>query len=267
MVAEARRTLVDRRDEKLRRESPAYQPAAEWEELGPQALDVVMSVRLDADSAHRLARIAERTGKTPSRVIRDWVTEHLADAATGERLPSRVGEARAAYVAPEVNEYEQLRRRYRPAGRVRVLLIGESRPAGGTFFYLANSNLFHATRAGFERALGPMPAGEAFLEWLRERGVWLYDLSPAPVNRLRGRPRHDAVRVRASDLVDLLRATDPEHVVVVKRSLATVVRHAMQSAELPSSRLHVLPFPLYQWRADYIRELATLARAVFSRRQ
>jgi predicted transcriptional regulator len=251
---------VDRRDEKLRRESPAYQPAAEWEELEPQALDVVMSLRLDADSAHRLARIATQTGKAPSRLVRDWVVERLPEAERGETRASRVGEARAAYVAAQPDEFEQLRRRYRPTGRVRLLLIGESRPAAGTFFYLANSNLFHATHAAFEGALGPIPDGAAFLDLLRQAGVWLYDLSPAPVNRLRGRPRQDAVAARASELTGLLRTTDPHQVVVVKRSSATVVRHAMQSAELPSERLHVLPFPLYQWRAEYIRALSALVR-------
>lgn len=255
---------MDRLDEKLRRESPAYQPAAGWQELEPQALDVVMSVRLDADSARRLVRVAGRSGKAPSRLIRDWVVERLPQAERGERPASRVGEARAAYVAPRPDRYEQLRRRYRPKGPVRLLLIGESRPKGGTFFYLANSNLFRATHEAFKRARVPVPEGEAFLSWLQNAGVWLYDVSPAPVNRLRGRPRHDAVAARASELIELLRTTDAEHVVVVKRSLATVVRHAMQSAELPPERVHALPFPLYQWRAEYIRGLSALVRRVLS---
>ena len=254
---------MDRADEKLRRESPAYRPAGDWEQLEPQALDVVVSVRLDADSAHRLAGIASRTGRTPSRLIRDWVLEHLPLADRAEASVSRVGEARPSY-APERDEYERLRSRFRPTGPIRLLLIGESRPAGGTFFYLANSNLFYATRAAFERALGPMPADEAFLGWLQHAGAWLYDVSPAPVNRLRGRPRQEAVAARASDLIGLLRSSQPEEVVVIKRSLATLVRHAMQSAELPSERLHVLPFPLYQWRAEYVQGLSAVVRKVLA---
>lgn len=250
-------------DEKLRRESPAYQPNAPWEKLEPQALDAVMSVRLDADSVHRLAGIASRTGKTPSRLIRDWVLERLQEADGREAAISRVGEARVSYTHSQPDEFEALRHRYRPSGAIRLLLVGESRPAGGSFFYLANSNLFNATRAAFEHALGPMPEGEAFLPWLQNSGVWLYDVGAAPVNRLRGRPRHEAVVARAGDLVELLRATDPERVVVIKRSLEPVVRHAMQSAELPSSRLRVLPFPLYQWRAEYVRGLSALVRTVF----
>lgn len=253
---------MDREDEKLRRDSPAYRPEGEWEELEPQALDVVVSVRLDADSAHRLAGIARRTGRAPSRLIRDWVLEHLPLADRGETPVSRIGEARQPYVPDDHGEYEALRSRHRPNGPIRLLLIGESRPAGGTFFYLANSNLFRATRAAFERALGVLPADEAFLGWLQDAGVWLYDVSPAPVNRLRGRPRQEAVAARAAELIGLLRSTQPEEVVVIKRSLETLVRHAMQSAELPPERLHVLPFPLYQWRAEYVQGLAEVVRRV-----
>ena len=251
------------RDEKLRRESPAYQPDAHWEKLEPRALDAVLSVRLDADSAHRLAEVASHTGKAPSRVIRDWVLERLQEADGRAPVISRVGEASVSYTHSPPDEFEDLRQRYRPSGPVRLLLVGESRPAGGTFFYLANSNLFHATRAAFEHALGPMPEGGAFLPWLQSSGVWLYDVVPAPVNRLRGRPRHEAVAARAGDLVDLLRSTDPERVVVIKRSLEPVVRHAIQSAEIPPDRLSVLPFPLYQWRAEYVRGLSALVRTVF----
>jgi hypothetical protein len=39
---------------------------------------------------------------------------------------------------------EVLRGRYRP-DVIRVLLVGESPPAGGTFFYAANYNLYRAT--------------------------------------------------------------------------------------------------------------------------
>ena len=136
--------------------------------------------------------------------------------------------------------------------------MGESRPAGGTFFYLANSNLYYATHQAFQRALGPMPVGDAFLDLLRERGVWLYDIADAPVDRMRGRPRRDAVRARVSDLASLLRESRPRLVIAIKKDLRATVRHALQAADLDAERLRVLPFPLYQWRRDYVRGLAAL---------
>jgi hypothetical protein len=43
---------------------------------------------------------------------------------------------------------ERLRRRYQP-DRIRVLLVGESPPASGRYFYVANSGLYRAIRDTF----------------------------------------------------------------------------------------------------------------------
>jgi len=244
-------------DERLRRESPAFQPEAGWEELEPQAMNVVLSVRLDARTARRIGDIAQATGRTPGRLIRDWTTERLESMSPeAEPVSAGVREGPASY-DPADDRYEALRQHHRPQ-RIDILLVGESRPAGGTFFYLANSNLYYATHEAFQLALGPMPAGDEFLELLRDRGVWLYDLSPAPVDRMRGRPRRDAVRARASDLVDLLRVSRPRLVVAIKKDLAATVRQALQDAGLDADQLRVLPFPLYQWRDAYVRGLAAI---------
>lgn len=40
--------------------------------------------------------------------------------------------------------------------------------------------------------------------------------------------------------------------------LAATVRLALEDADLDADRLHVLPFPLYQWRQAYVRGLASL---------
>ena len=257
MVAEAGRAMkLSNEDERLRRESPAYQPDAGWEELEPQAMNVVLSVRFDARTARRIHNLARETGRTPGRLIRDWTVERLGSSPTEERPAAAILEAPASYDAAG-ERYEALRERYRPE-RIDILLVGESRPAGGTFFYLANSKLYYATHEAFQLALGPVPTGDAFLELLQARGVWLYDLADAPVDRMRGRPRRDAVRARVSDLVRLLRESQPRLVVAIKKDIAATVRQALEDAELDAERLRVLPFPLYQWRRDYVRGLAAL---------
>lgn len=258
LVAEAwRKMKLATDDERLRRESPAYQPDADWEELEPQAMNVVLSVRFDARASRRIYDIARATGRTPGRLIRDWTLERLESSSTHtEPVASGVREAPTSYEAAE-SRYESVRQQYRPE-RIDVLLVGESRPAGGTFFYLANSNLYYATHEAFQIALGPMPEGREFLQLLRDRGVWLYDLAEAPVDRLRGRPRRDAVQARVSDLVNLLRDSRPRLVVAIKKDLAPTARQALQDAGLEADRLRVLPFPLYQWRSDYVRGLAAL---------
>ena len=247
-------------DDQLRRESPAYQPDAGWDTLEPQGMNVVVSVRFDARTARHIHAIGRETGRSSSRLVRDWTLERLAS------LPSEhdsavvsVREASVSYDAASAR-YEELRQRYRPED-IDVLLVGESRPAGGTFFYLANSNLYYATHEAFQLALGPMPAADGFLDLLRERRVWLYDLSDTPVDRMRGRPRRAAVQARVSELVDLLRVDRPRLVVAIKKDLEATVRQALQDADLGADRFRVLPFPLYQWRSAYVQGLADLIRA------
>jgi hypothetical protein len=223
-------------------------------------MNVVLSVRFDARTARRINEIAHTTGRTPGRLIRDWTLERIGSLSGvspgAEPIAAGIREAPTAYEA-EADPYEGLRQRYRPA-RIDILMVGESQPAGGTFFYLANSNLYYATQQAFQLAFGPMPEGEDFFDVLRNRGVWLYDVADAPVDRTRGRPRREAVQARISDLVDVLRQDQPRVVVVIKKDLAPTVRKAVEDAGIGADRLRVLPFPLYQWRAEYIRGLAAL---------
>jgi hypothetical protein len=258
MVAKPRRQVeLPGPETRLRSESPAYSPEEEWESHEPQGMSVVVSVRLDPVSARRLAAIAEGEHRTPSALVRKWTLEHLADSDTA--LTTRaIGEARPDYEVPP-DDFESMRQQYRPPD-IKVLLVGESRPAAGTFFYLANSHLFFATREAFVRGRGSAAYGEVFLGQLQQNGVWLYDLAFSPVNQLAGRPRREAVAERITDLVELLRESNPATVVTIKRSLESVVRSAMDSAGISLDRLVALPFPLYQWREEYVKGLARIFR-------
>lgn len=266
MVAKTRRPMKQLpSDEQLRRESPAYRPDDDWDVLEPDSMQVVVSVRFDARTARRVARIARESGRTASRLLRDWTMERLDMHEPGlASEPASVRETTAPYAATDA-DYETLRERYRPPGKLAILMVGESRPAGGTFFYLANSNLYYATRQAFAEALGPMPPGEDFLRYLADRGVWLYDLAAGPVDRLAGRPRKAAVSERIGHFVELLRDTEPKAIVAVKRDLSAVVRRAMADAGAPVDRLRVVPFPLYQWRREFVRGLAEVAQRVLGK--
>jgi hypothetical protein len=78
---------------------------------------------------------------------------------------------------------EAIRESYRPAS-VSHLLVGESPPAGRTFFYLANSLLFQATYQAFVAQIGDVPRGEDFLRWFSTNGWFVTDLCRIPVNHL-----------------------------------------------------------------------------------
>jgi hypothetical protein len=245
--------------EQLRRESPAYAGDDGWQEV-PRPLGAVLSVRLDLPTMHQLSVLAEATHRTPSAVIRDWTVERLAQLGG---FPSKQAHARAiGEASPEyLTENEALRSRYRP-DRVRLLFVGESSPASGRFFYRADSNLFRATRDAFVWAFGPMPNGGEFLAEFRSRGAWLVDMSDRPVNRQRGRPRAAAVDAGIERLADTIAATQPERVIAVKSTLEGPVRRASQMAGIPPDAVHVLQFPVRQWRERFVNDLASLLAPV-----
>jgi len=237
--------------ERLRRESPAYAGDDGWEEV-PPPMAAVLSVRFDLPTVNRLFRVAAARHQTPSGLVRDWTIERLATAdpdQEAERAHS-IREGGGAYA----DDNEQLRARYRPEP-VRWLFIGESSPASGRFFYRANSNLFHAVRRAFEEAFGPMPAGTGFLEEFQRRGAWLVDMVDRPINRTRGRPRADAVDAGIGQLATTMAEARPAMVIAVKATLEGPVRRAAQTAGIQPDAIHVLPFPVRQWRLPFVREL------------
>lgn len=180
--------------------------------------------------------------------------------AGGRRARSvAVGEEWARYgTGPRADDesgIDALRDQFRPE-RVRWLFVGESSPAGGTHFYRANSNLFRATQEAFAKALGAdVPTGPAFLHAFRDRGCWLVDLASEPVNRLSDEARRAAVAAGRERLAQLIGDTRPERIVVVKASIATDVREAACAAGSEGEILE-LPFPVRQWKAEYVRRLA-----------
>lgn len=208
-----------------------------------------MTIALEDAEWLALQNVALHAGELEPDLARAWVVERLG------LLPSVF---RADPVPTETelaDPRERLRARYRPDD-LQILFVGESAPAGGTFFYQADSNLFGAVREAAIRAHGPLAEGASFLDWFRDQGFWLHDLSAKPVNRSRGRPRKDAVEAGTFRLARLLRETDPEHVIVVGTSLEPTVRAASRLAGYREPDIRVLPFPLYQWRESFVGQLA-----------
>jgi hypothetical protein len=138
---------------------------------------------------------------------------------------------------------EALREQYKPK-RVRVVLVGESAPAGETFFYSANSRLYHETRDAFERAAPARDQGGGFLETFVRLGCYLDDLCLVPVNQLpdreRERERLASVGPLAARLVDY----DPEVVIAIgKTTAAPHVLTALEQGDLTHLPFHRVPFP------------------------
>jgi len=142
---------------------------------------------------------------------------------------------------------EAVRRRFLPE-RVSVLFIGESPPAGGTFFYLANSKLYEATKEAFRAALPDLVRGPNFLEAFAKCGCYLDDLCLEPVNHLKlDNPLAKAKRLRLREegeapLAKRMREFEPRHVVVVMKGIEENARRALDIAQVEVA-LDALPFP------------------------
>jgi len=154
---------------------------------------------------------------------------------------------------------ERLRRRYRPDD-VRVLFVGESPPAGGTFFYRANSKLFDATREAFEAAMPRLRREDDFRVAFQRLGCYLDDLCLVPVNHLEMRdPKRLAEReLGVAPLARRMKKLDPDLVCVVMKDINGDIARARRRAGLDVDH-EALPFP-GRHRPQYVDGLTRLVK-------
>lgn len=135
---------------------------------------------------------------------------------------------------------DQLRLRYRPA-IVRVLFIGESRPASGRFFYQGDSGLYRAMRDAFQSADAAI-TDATFLRTFQALGFYLVDLCTRPVDKLNPQARRAACLAAEPQLCRVFSTLQPEMAAVVVRSIRQNVRRAASCAGWTGQILE-LPYP------------------------
>lgn len=155
---------------------------------------------------------------------------------------------------------------FRPS-QVSVLMVGESPPANGTFFYHADSHLSHATREAFATVIPGVPAGTDFLWWLRDHGWYLVDLSTRLINRLPKVERRRHRRSGETRLASLIAELRPSLIVAVLQGIKQNVERALRASG-HTAHLTAVPFlPACVHQSDFRRELAQLARVIHGRGQ
>lgn len=153
---------------------------------------------------------------------------------------------------------QEIRESFRPR-QVVLLLVGESPPASGAFFYTADSRLFRATRAAFAGVYADgCPDGAAFLPFFQACGCFLEDLCLDPVNGLDDATRRARRETSRAALADRIRALKPGVVVSVFRGAEDQIWAAARAACVSKDDIHGLPFPAYQWERLYIHGLSAL---------
>lgn len=150
---------------------------------------------------------------------------------------------------------EELRKFYEP-DKVKILFVGESPPAGKTFFYTGNSNLFRATLAGFQLAF-PEIARDDFFRSFEEMGCYLVDLCDQPVNKLTNPEKKKISQAGIPILGQVIRDLKPEVILVVSKSILPYVEQA-QALSTSTAPLHALPFPAMGHQREYTQRLMRL---------
>jgi hypothetical protein len=150
---------------------------------------------------------------------------------------------------------DELRPKYRPT-QIKILFVGESVPAGGTFFYKEDSILYHAMKEGFIRSF-PEINGNGFLKSFSNLGCYLEDLCATPVNRLSDRERQSIRIDSVPQFRKKLEESSPQKIIVVMKQIVPFVQQAANDIDLQVP-LHPLPFPISGNRQQFIAQLDQL---------
>lgn len=159
-------------------------------------------------------------------------------------------------------EREALRTRYQPE-KVKVLFVGESPPAGGTFFYCADSELFVQTAGVFRNFFHRRVHGADFLLFFRDLGCFLVDLSPEPVNHLpwSSDKRRALVAQGEPALAEKIVEHDPGLILVTPKGIEVNVARAVNEAG-SAAPVVSLPFPV---RSSHKQEYSVQLREALKR--
>ncbi len=155
-------------------------------------------------------------------------------------------------------EIEELREKFKPE-KVRVLLVGESPPAEGTFFY-DRSLMTTYTKNAFESALDKrFQSNVEFFEHMKEIGFYLEDLSQVPIDKLPSSEREAKLVEESEQFAERVALLNPEAVVIILRKIEKIVRQALAEAG-STAQVYVLPFPGNGHQTKYKAQLIPIVR-------
>lgn len=160
--------------------------------------------------------------------------------------------------------YEQLRDQYRP-DRLEVLLIGESPPDPGAgnrrYFYASTLQIDNLYRGVAQGLYGDDPEIDltdkpAVLRRLQADGFWLIDAVDQPINHLPPGLRRAAITDAVPQLVARCGALAPRRgVIICHRVVYQLTTPSLRNAGVRVLHDQPLPFPLGNWRADFVAGL------------
>jgi hypothetical protein len=148
-------------------------------------------------------------------------------------------------------DFSRVRRKYRPR-KVRFLLIAESPPSSGGFFYfgttIGKDHLFRETMKALEfwPENEPMRRGvdkRLMLRRFQTMGFYLLDTCVSPVDKLPQTERRKSVLSQTPRLVKDVFTANPYHIFIVKSSIFNPVSIALRESGLLPRVLNTGPVP------------------------
>src|SRR5206468_11157870 len=149
------------------------------------------------------------------------------------------------------DEYTASRNKYKP-NKVNLLLIAESPPSSGGYFYsettIGKDHLFRETMKALEfwPVDRPMRKGcdkQPMLKRFCSIGFFLIDTCELPVDKLQPRQRRISTIQGASTLPRRVRELDPTRIVIVKKTVLKPARQSLNDAGLGHRILPTKPLP------------------------
>ncbi|MHB9058121.1 MAG: hypothetical protein ACYC53_04815 [Bacillota bacterium] len=158
--------------------------------------------------------------------------------------------------------YEDLRNKYKPDGRIRIVFLAESPPQSDDdkrrFFYSPvlsqPDNLFRGIMLALLGAERQRLAGRKtlFLDLFRNSGFWLLDSTDEPLNTLRGGDRNAAIRAAIPSLIAQLLSANPKlGVIICSSRVFGIVSDDLQRAGVRVLHDRPIPFPLGNARSAF----------------
>ena len=151
------------------------------------------------------------------------------------------------------NSYAAARNKYRPS-RINVLLVAESPPSSGGYFYaekaIGKDHLFRETMKALKLwpIDRPMRKGcdkRPMLMQFRSLGFFLIDICELPVDKMPPRRRRLSTIQGASTLPNRVKELNPGRILIVKKTVFNPARRALSIAGFEDRILNKrsLPFP------------------------
>jgi len=212
-----------------------------WEQGGqvsPLAATFVELVSRYPDTIERLQTLPKRVSRAGNS------GDHIFDGpAVGKSTKQKNGSL----------PISRLRERHRPK-RIRVLFVGEAPPAGQTFFYAENSQVYRHLEEALRSHLG---SPDSFLKAFRERGYFLDDLTLEPIGTISPGERKRILKQNIPRLAQRIAEYQPQMIVTILKRIFPYVEEARSLAGVNVPNRPV-SFPGNGQQVVFRREMAEL---------